>query len=203
LEQPQSPICWHLKLIDAEIATAKELLNHDFFENPPKDMLPKWQRLVQHCHSNSEDKVQELQEQVDTLTEELEIFDLLDGADETDNVTTARQAVANDEALLAPPPFSSLADPSRHNARCVSKATIDRIVTTDSQNRRKTQDNKMRNMPAKVWRNGWRCKLPSKIKVCLGAGNVQLHSEALMRFKMKTALHHFGNASCAASQLKC
>jgi len=83
----------------------------------------------------------------------------------------------DDDALPTPPPkpnkplpFSRMMDSRQCNSRCISKSTIDRIIATDHQNRKKIQDSKMRNIPATCLKIDFHYKLPDKVKVYTGKG---------------------------------
>lgn len=68
------------------------------------------------------------------------------------------------------PLFSSLHDPTKHNCRVVSRATINRINMTDFQWRKRLQEAKMRHIKANMWKIDWHYKIAKKIKVYAGKG---------------------------------
>jgi len=159
-----------LLMIDLGMCTAKELLEHDG-TNPA--VLDSWKDIVQAHYDNLCTEVVILRRKRDEAEVELE--------DEL-----ALQSIFGDHALnnnqnqndiaptvQEPPPRKApprLTDRLKHNVRTVSKATIDRIKSTDSRRRMAMQDAKMRSIPATVLKIDFNYKLAPKIKVHNGRG---------------------------------
>ena len=68
--------------------------------------------------------------------------------------------------------FSRIDDPTKWNAQCPSKSLIDRIITTNAQNRKAVQVAKMQNTRATALKIDFSYKYPKKIKVHTAQGEL-------------------------------
>lgn len=155
-----------LTLISAEIYSAKELLDHDG-DNPA--MLESWKHIVQHHYDRLSHEVAHLRSRKSKLETDIAIEELI-VADTPNESTTTTAPRRPPEDPSKPSPFSELLDNTRHKARCVSKATVDRLFATDFQRREALQLAKMRNIKAQVLKIDWSHKIAPKVKVYVGRG---------------------------------
>ena len=147
-------------LINHGITSARELLAYEEGDNPL--ILPSWRRIIQAYYEGLEVAVADLESRVETVDNEVLVLEAVVGLQNEDfEDTDVEMDTTPDSEVDRPPPFSKLTDPEGFNARCIPKATIDRIIATDFQHREKVQDAKMRNIPATVLKIDFHYKIPS------------------------------------------
>jgi len=160
-----------LTLMQRGILAAKDSLNCDGCDPATKG---SWKDVVQaHC-DNLSHQVAALRSRISKLEIDVAIEDSIR---EVEDEALAENARSRQQAPRPPPPkekkappFSSLNVRNQFNGRVISKATIDRIKSTDCQLRKSMQLAKMRSIIAKAWKIDWGYKLAPKIKVCTGRG---------------------------------
>lgn len=151
-----------LLLMDRDMLTAKELIQHDGVDPAIKW---RWKEMVQGCFDKVEVELHHLRQRHAAVKQELE---LEESAGEPENTN------ANDNNNKAvekkPPMFSTLDDPVGFNCRTTSRKSIDRTVLGDFQRRKPIQHAKMRSIPATVLKIDWHHKIAKKVKVHTGRG---------------------------------
>jgi hypothetical protein len=160
-----------LKLIERGITTAKELVNYD---GTDPTVLPQWKAIVENYYEGIETEMAGLMGELAKLNEDLDWLAIEIDIEEdefcTNGTADNRTPVVAQNNRKEAPPFSTIQDREQYNCQVISKNTIDRIVTTDFQHRKKIQENKMRGIKALVLKLDWHYKLPPKIKVFTGRG---------------------------------
>jgi len=159
-----------LVMIGCGITSAKDLLECDFDSDEANPKVKEtWKDIVECHHEKLKFETDVLESDVAAMEREADIHDLLEGAgidSEDDEPAVAPKSKASEKL----DPFSGMMDTAHCNSRCTSKATIDRIIAADHQNRKKIQDAKMRNIPAMCLKIDFHCKLPDKTKAFAGKG---------------------------------
>ena len=148
-------------LVAKGIFTAKDLMNYK--GNDPA-ILPSWIGAVFAYYDARRSDVEMAQMDLSSCQEELDLTSLMEPE------LAPPLPVHAPNPVLTPPPFSAMINPTGYNARCVSRSTVDRIVTTDFQHRKSLLEAKMKSFPQTVWKIDFHYKLAKKIKVYTGRG---------------------------------
>jgi len=184
-----------LVLIKHGIISAKELLEYD---GGSPAILESWRDIVQGCYDNLTRQVYILRkkktEAEDELKDELALQQIFGNEDNNLDVMDLEDEPGEKEAKLPEldvPPFSKLNDCCRHNARVISKATIDRTKATDYQRRKSMQIAKMRAITGQVWKIDWGYKIAPKIKVYTGRGKPYAPFKSMVSIQNEDSLTMF------------